>query len=169
MIEKLVINVEDPTSIRSAINRIETIKKRLERVDEYTKRLADIGVKVATEAFTSALSNPDFTSSVSVTAIPDGNGGYVIRAEGDEVAFIEFGTGVYYNGSGSYPGDLPAGVSKIGDYGQGKGSRRAWGYYAGGDKSNLVITHGHYRSAGMYNAEKAMAEEAVSIIKEIFA
>lgn len=163
----LEIDITDSASVARAVEYLDNVKHKLENMDAYIQQLADIGVSVAEEAFRGALANPDFTEGVEVEAIPTDNG-YTITASGSEVAFIEFGTGVFYNGSESYPGQRPAGIVGIGEYGQGKGSRRAWGYYAGGDKSNLVITRGHYRSAGMYSAQKAMVEQAINIIEEIF-
>lgn len=158
--EVLEINIYDRASINSAINRIEKIKQRIEHIDVYVQRLADIGVSVAQTAFVGAMTNPDFEEGVEVEAIPTDEG-YSIVASGSEVAFIEFGTGVFYNGSESYPGNRPEGIVGIGEYGYGQGKKPQWWT---GDH----MTHGHYRSAGMYQAQKAMAEQAVQIIKEIF-
>jgi len=158
--EVLEINIYDRASINRAVNRIEKIKQRIQNIDTYIQQLADIGVAVAEEAFTGALTNPDFTEGVEVEAIPTDNG-YTITASGSEVAFIEFGTGVFYNGSESYPGTRPAGIVGIGEYGKGHGKNPEWWT---GDH----ITHGHYRSAGMYSAQKAMVEQAINIIEEIF-
>lgn len=158
---KIVVNVDDRVSVNAAVRRIDEIVKRLEHLEDYTKRLADIGVTVAEEAFVGAMTNRDFSEGVEVQAVPTESGGYVITAEGYEVAFMEFGTGVFYNGSESYPGDRPSGIVGIGEYGYGQGKKEQWWT---GDH----MTHGHYRSAGMYYAQRAMAEQAVEIIKEIF-
>ncbi len=154
------INIDDNVSILRAAAYIDNLKNKIEHMDEYVKRLADIGVSVAQEAFTGAMTNRDFTQGVEVEAVPTENG-YTIIASGYEVAFMEFGTGVFYNGSESYPGERPAGIVGIGEYGKGLGKNPEWWT---GDH----MTHGHYRSAGMYSAQKAMVEQAINIIKEIF-
>lgn len=158
--EVLEIDIYDRASINRAVNRLEKIKQRLENMDVYLQRLADIGVTVAQEAFIGAMTNPDFTEGVEVEAIPTDDGISIV-ASGNEVAFIEFGTGVFYNGSESYPGTRPSGIVGIGEYGYGQGKNEKWWT---GDH----MTHGHYRSAGMYMAQRKMAEQAVEIIKEIF-
>ena len=79
---------------------------------------------------------------------------------------IEFGAGVYFNGPEPYPEPRPAGVSRIGEYGQGKGKQNTWGYYD--DGGNLILTHGTPAAMPMYHAERTMEQEIKRIAREVF-
>lgn len=88
--------------------------------------------------------------------------------EGSEILFIEFGSGISYNGSvGSSP--HPKGAENgflIGTYGMGHGSQKVWGYYA--DSGELVLTHGTKATMPMYEASLKIREEVVRIAREVF-
>ena len=56
------------------------------------------------------------------------DGGWAVVANGEQVCFVEFGAGVYYNGDDSYLGERPEGIVGIGEYGEGKGKRPFWVY-----------------------------------------
>lgn len=90
----------------------------------------------------------------------------IIVADGKDAVWVEFGAGVYHNGSvGSSP--HPKGVElgyTIGSYGKGYGKGRAWGYY---DESGVLhITRGTPATMPMYNATKSIIDKAVSIARE---
>ena len=93
-------------------------------------------------------------------------GGYAVYADGEEVAFIEFGAGVYYNGAESYKGHRPPEVARIGEYGQGKGKRNTWAYY---DENRVLhFTHGNPPANAMYYALQDTISKLQTIAKEIF-
>lgn len=88
---------------------------------------------------------------------------WTISIEGKDVAFIEFGAGVYHNGSGTHPRARYTGM-KIGTFGQGKGSQNAWGYYD--ENGNVIITHGTPAQMPLYNALRAVIPKVSSLVKE---
>ena len=91
----------------------------------------------------------------------------VIIAAGEDAVWVEFGAGVYHNGSaGSSP--HPKGSEHgftIGGYGKGMGKRQTWGFYEDGE---LRLTHGTPAIMPMYNAMKTVCDEIADIAKEMF-
>lgn len=160
---KITITLDDK-SISNAIKELNRYKKW---VDEKTKllieKLAIIGAHEASVRFASAMYDGD--NDVAVEVGPTENG-WVITASGEAVCFIEFGAGVYHNPSEPYPNPRPDGVVGIGEYGQGKGKRQAWGYYD--EAGNLVITRGNPAAMPMWYATTEMEREVLRIAKEVF-
>lgn len=96
-------------------------------------------------------------------------------AVGKAVLFIEFGTGV------TYPDNHPEARDrnmKRGEYGQGHGKKRSWGYYGEPgtngvlkEKKNggfVVITHGNPANMPMYETVKELQDRLTEIAKEVF-
>ena len=130
-----------------------------QKARELAERLADLGVQVARVQFErgSYLGDKD----VSVPAEPRGNG-YIVRADGKSVLFIEFGTGITY-GFG-HPEAQEHGMGP-GTYPDGKGhwnDPRGW-YIPGGQH-----TYGNPPAMPMYTARKTIEEELPRIVKEVF-
>ena len=92
--------------------------------------------------------------------------GYAVYAQGEQVAFIEFGAGVYYNGAESYLLRRPRGVAKIGEFGKGKGKQNTWGYY--NENGNLQLTHGNPPANAMYYASEDVSRQIKEIAEEVF-
>lgn len=133
------------------------------KTDELMARLAEIGAAEASIRFSRAYYSGNHDAEVS--AEPTENG-WVIKAQGQAVCFIEFGAGVYFNGNEPYAGERPNGVAKIGEYGKGYGKRKAWAYY---DKDgNTVLTHGTPAAMPMYHAGRVIRQEMNRIAKEVF-
>lgn len=162
----------DEKSIKQAIKELERYKKWVAaKTTELVERLAIIGAHEATVRFSGAYYTDENDTVVdvfpySVTATH--GSGYIISASGTALYFIEFGAGVYYNGAEPYPLPRPKGVSKIGEYGQGKGKQDTWGYYRDGNKDDLVLTHGTPAAMPMYHAAREMQRELTRIAKEVF-
>lgn len=99
-----------------------------------------------------------------------------IIAEGNAVAFIEFGTGVTHSGWGAAGLPLPDGIGEHGTYGQGKGNRKGWFYYgeAGNagvpvaDKPGLNYTSGNDAAMAMWGAVEEMAAQVEATWKEVW-
>lgn len=135
----------------------------LKREKRLLEGLAEIGLKEASVRFTTAMY--DGTNDVSVR-LDTTNKGYAIVAEGKAVAFIEFGAGVYHNGSEPYPNPRPSGIVGIGEYGKGKGKQKAWGYM---DENNeLVITRGNPAAMPMWYASEEIKSSVLKVVKEVF-
>ena len=159
------INVRlNSKSIDAAIKEVQKYRSWIsEKSAELTRRLAEIGAEEAIVRFAGAQYDGVNDASVSVEPIANG---YTVRAQGGSVFFIEFGAGVYYNGTEPYPEPRPAGVVGIGEYGQGKGKRNAWGFYD--DSGALVITHGTPAAMPMLHAGRAMRRAVAQIAREVF-
>lgn len=154
----------DERDINRAIKELERYKQEfLKREKRLIEGLAEIGLREASVRFTTAMY--DGTNDVSVR-LDTSNNGYVIVAEGQAVAFIEFGAGVYHNTSEPYPNPRPNGIVGIGEYGQGKGKQKAWGYKNENDE--LVITRGNPAAMPMWYASEEIKNSVTKVVKEVF-
>ena len=172
---KVDVNIFDYADVARATRRLDTYYSDLKsKADELCKRLAELGCTRAKLDFSNAIY--DGVNDVDVHVEPIDNG-YKVVATGNAVMFIEFGAGVYYNGSGSYPGELEPGVVGIGEYGQGRG-KHDWWFYSGplgngggvaSDKyPGLYLTHGNPPAAAMYHAKQEVKDAIERIAKEVF-
>lgn len=151
-------------SIENAINELKAFRNSIEmKKDKLLEKLAYIGVKEASVRFTTAMYDGVNDSSISLEPIA---GGYCIKAEGNAVAFIEFGAGVYHNPGEPYPNSRPNGIVGIGEYGKGLGKRQAWGFKD--DSGELVITHGNPAAMPMWYASEEMQSNILKIAREVF-
>lgn len=157
----------NPKSIDRAIATIKLFQKNIvSKMDIICDRLA---VLIKDEAYTRFINAEyDGVNNVEVTYTRTDKG-YLITARGNAILFIEFGAGVYYNGSGgSYPGVRPSGLAGIGEYGKGRGKNRAWGFYWGGNQQDLVVTHGNPPAAAMFYAKESAKQQILNICREVF-
>lgn len=166
--------------IGRAIREVEAYNARLEtKAKEVARRLAEIGLQVASVRFANA--QYDGTNDASVSIEPTENG-YRVVAQGESVCFIEFGTGVHYNGfGGTYPIPKPAGISGIGQFGRGRGSDDSWRYHGDPGTNGVVVsndplatepyvvTQGNPANMPMYLALSEMRDGVERIVKEVFA
>ena len=154
----------DEQDINRAIKELKQYKQNfLEREKRLIEGLAEIGLKEASVRFTTAMY--DGINDVSVK-LDETKNGYIIVAEGNAVAFIEFGAGVYHNTSEPYPNPRPDGIVGIGEYGKGKGKQKAWGYL---DENNeLVITRGNPAAMPMWYASEEIKNSVLRVVKEVF-
>ena len=151
-------------SVEQAIRELKAYRDSLEsRKQKLLEELANIGLKEAQVRFTNAMYDGVNDSAVTLKTIENG---YQIVAEGQAVAFIEFGTGVYYNPSEPYPNPRPDGIVGIGEYGKGYGKRQAWGYKNESDE--LVITHGNPAAMPMWYASEEMRNSILKIARRVF-
>lgn len=92
----------------------------------------------------------------------------VVVADGQDAVWIEFGAGVYHNGSpGSSP--HPHGVElgmTIGGFGKGNGKKETWGYY---EEGTLKLTHGTPAVMPMARAVTTVCNEIAEIARGVFA
>ena len=176
------------TGLQEAIDKVTSLKKSLpQMMDEVVERLMNEGYNVASVGFSEALYAG--TNDVKV-ALPVWEGDLlVLRANGESVAFIEFGTGVLYP---QYP-ILPTGedayanlvMSGRGEYGKKHGSNPPW-YYPidkglgemgrpkiekdGSESTKWAYTIGNPPARAMYQATVTVAdkEKAIKIATEVF-
>lgn len=158
--------------IGQAIKELEKYKQDFLRKEKlFIEKLAMIGVQEASIRFTTAMYDGVNDVTVSLEPTPEG---YVIVASGEAVAFIEFGSGVYHNPGEPYPNPRPDGVVGIGEYGKGKGKRRAW-FYKGEAGTNgevqengVVKTRGNPAAMPMWYATEEMKRSILQIAREVF-
>jgi hypothetical protein len=170
--KKIITCTLSDQGIERAIAELKAYKQEfLAKEKRLLDGLASIGVREASVRFTTAMY--DGTNDVSVSLKPSKNG-YAVVAKGKAVAFIEFGTGVYYNPSEPYPEPRPAGIVGIGQYGDGHGKQKAWGYR--GDpgtngkltKGDIVITRGNRAAMPLWYASEEMKNSILRVVREVF-
>lgn len=163
-----------PREIDRAIGELENYRKGVLRK---TKRLREEIARVIEEraqrGFMGALID-DTLRDDGTYLIPDidvtisGNDNVsVVIAKGEDAVWIEFGTGVYHNGSAGsspHPKGSELGMT-IGGFGQGRGKRKTWGYYESG---NLVLTRGTPAAMPMYRTFMEVCPLIDEIAKEVF-
>lgn len=90
-----------------------------------------------------------------------------VVAMGEDAVWIEFGAGVYHNGSpGSSPHPHGAELGMtIGGFGKGNGKKEVWGFYEEGE---LKLTHGTPAKMPMARAITTVCNEISEIAKEVF-
>lgn len=160
------------SEVNRALKELETYKKELiRRTELLSKRIAERIAIESESGFAGAivddlLNGGQRTAEVSVSVESQGNISVVI-ANGEDAIWVEFGTGVYHNGSvGSSPHPKGAELGfTIGGYGKGMGKKETWGFYEDGE---LRLTHGTPATMPMYNAVRTVCKEIVQIAREVF-
>lgn len=91
----------------------------------------------------------------------------VVVASGEDVVWVEFGAGVYHNGSpGSSPHPHGAELGMtIGGFGKGNGKKEVWGFYEEGE---LKLTRGTPARMPMALAVTTVCNDIQAIAKEVF-
>lgn len=164
------------TGLDKTLRKLKAVRKKMPALKkQFMERLADVGIDIASVGFKSAQYDGDNDVVVDEAEWQDDNT-LVLSAKGEAVAFIEFGTGVTYVETHPWASEVGA---VRGEYGQGKGSQRSWGYYGNPgtdgeikrvdpEKGNLVLTKGNPASMSMYEAYKEMQDKAFEIAKEVY-
>lgn len=161
---KIVIDPLDQKSISNAIKEVKRYKQEFEAKEkEFIKRLAELGVSVASSGF--AMADYDGVNDVQVTMTQSG-GSSVVTAFGETVGFIEFGTGV------KYPEWDASGVEytppKHGTYGKGRGKNPHGWYFKQSDGASARHTYGNPPAEAMRTARDVMVERVIQIAREVW-
>jgi len=161
---KIVIDPFDKKSIARAEEMVRQYKKDFEgKEQEFCRRLAEIGVSVASAGF--AIADYDGVKDVTVS-IQKTDGGYAVVASGETVGFIEFGTGV------RYPEWDSSGMEYVppahGTYGKGQG-KNPWGWwFKQNDGGAAKHTYGNMPAEALRTARDRMIERVTSIAREVW-
>ena len=160
MAKKIVIDGLSNKNINAAIKEVRKYKAWVEEKEkELISRLAAVGADVARVTFASAT----YDGINDVTVRVDSTGSVaVIYAEGQAVAFIEFGSGDRYGHGHPKAGELGMGA---GTYPSEKGhwdDPKGW-WYAHGKH-----TYGNPPAMAMVQAIQRMQEEITTIAREVF-
>lgn len=157
---RIRIDPFDRKSVDNAIAKVNSYKNSLqEKANEICSKLAVIGAQVVEYAY---YGDEDY----EVSCITNGNSSMII-AEGSEVLFLEFGTGIYTE---DHTGEMETeGLPPIfpGSYSQleGRGFFRPGHEYWFFQHKKYV---GAYPTRGFYMASQEMKEQAVEIAKKVF-
>ena len=160
---KIRVNPFDKASIDAAIKQVQEYKKDfLAKEEIFVKRLAEIGVSVASTGFATA--DYDGENDVQVTMTHSGTTATVI-AYGETVGFIEFGTGV------KFPEWDNTGMEytppKHGTYGKGYGARPKGWFFKQGEGA-AQHTYGNHPAEAMRTARDVMIERVTQIAREVW-
>lgn len=153
----------DNKSISSAIKELRQYAKWVSQKEKLLRdRLAQLGATVASIQFSRAVYN----GSNDVTVRVDQTGSVaVIYAEGESVAFIEFGSGAKYGSGHPQAGEFGFGPGTWSDGPEGKGhwdNEKGW-WFGHGQHS-----YGNPPAMAMYKAVQEMTEQVTQIAKEVF-
>jgi hypothetical protein len=159
---KIVIDPFDPKSISEALKAVKRYKKEFEAKErEFVRRIAELGVSVASAGFATA--DYDGVNDVQVTMTHSGNKA-VVTAFGETVGFIEFGTGV------KYPEWDASGMEytppKHGTYGKGRGKNPHGWFFKQGEA--VRHTYGNQPAEAMRTARDTMVERVIQIAREVW-
>lgn len=156
------------SSIDKAIEKLRSYKESLNDKNAlFVKRLAEIGVDVVEQQI--AIADGDSDKYHSVQIIPRSFGDYsqaTIKLDGQDILFIEFGSGIYYN-----PSD-PEHASKFG-YGVGTypGQKHALdpdGWWYRDSTGVSQHSYGTRATAPMLNASRAIILQIRQIAREVY-
>lgn len=162
--KRITINVFTGEGIDEALKAIEEQKQRINsKVKELCERCASLGATVASLRFARATYTGNKDVNVHVEEIPNG---YVVKADGESVLFIEFGSGIKFSGS-VHPESSEFGMG-AGTYPKGKGH---WndpkGWYLPKEKGG-GHTYGNPPTMAMYEARKEIELRLKEIVQEVF-
>ena len=160
MPKKIVIDGLSQESINRAIKDVLRYKQWvLEKENALRVRLASLGATVASIQFSRAV----YSGTNDIIVRVDNTGSVaVIYAEGEAVAFIEFGAGDRYGHGHPQAGEFGVGP---GTYPDGKGfwnNSKGWWY------GHNLHTYGNPPAMAMYRAVETMTEQLTTIAKEVF-
>lgn len=157
-------------SIRNAINEIEVYKRQfVERNEVFVRRLAELGIPVIDQNIAAAQGDSDKSHNTYIKINSFGSYSEAkLVVEGVDLLFIEFGAGVYYNGSaGTSPHQKGEEFGyTIGSYGKGQGSKDFWFYYA--DTGEAVMSHGTEATMPVFRASQEIIQNIRGIAREVF-
>ena len=164
MSRTITINILDPDSIANAVREIQEYSEWVQRkADALAKRLAAYGLRQVRIGYNAAVYDQDKDIDVSVENRGDNT--YAVVAEGHDILFLEFGSGIKYGsghpldsefgyGPGTYPGQ-----THVPDPGY-------WWYTGKDGESHFSV--GNAPSMVMYLTANELRNELVSIAKEVF-
>ena len=168
---KITIELSEQ-SIDRAIKELADYKQEfLKKVDLFREKVAERLADEAKKDFTGAVVDDlvrggQRYAQVDVSVDNWGNITVVV-ASGEDAVWVEFGAGVYHNGSpGSSPHPHGAELGMtIGSFGKGNGRRETWGFYEDGE---LKLTRGTPARMPMARAVTTVCNEISQIAKEVF-
>lgn len=158
--------------IDRVIKELEQYKQEVIRKTALLReKVADRIAELAQSGFNGAIVDDLLTGGVKTAkvdvSLENGENVSLVIANGEDAVWVEFGAGVFHNGSAGsspHPKGSELGLT-IGGYGKGMGKKEVWGYYEG---DTLRLTHGTPAIMPMYNAVKTVCDEITEMAEEVF-
>lgn len=157
-------------SIQNAISEIRKYQQELSDKNRiFVQKLCELGIPVIDQNIAAAQGDSDKSHNTYIKINSFGSYAQAqLIVEGRDLLFIEFGSGIHYNGSaGSSPN--PKGQEfgyTIGSYGQEKGANDHWFYYA--DTGESVMSRGTEATMPVYRASVEIIQNIQRIAREVF-
>lgn len=160
---KTDLSVEGIEQLKAEIERYK--ESLLSKEVEFLHKLADLGIEIIDANYIAApeTSAAHSTSVVTIDATRD-TYTIQIRVSGDDLLFVEFGAGTFYNGavgSSPHPKGAELGMT-IGDYGYKQGRRSWWRTPEG------TLTHGQPAMMPVQKADEAIIKAITEIAQQIW-
>lgn len=164
------IDIGDPKSVTAAIAELKDVRAEWRRkanllcetvaamiADQVSENLSEIDMSDDLKDISTHTATPRFPI---LGAEARGNQVYI---GGEEIAFVEFGAGIYHNGGRSNPlADKVQFETAIGSYGQGNGNKKYWFV------AHNLISCGTPAYMPIYRAIEAVKPKIPMIAREIF-
>lgn len=159
------------SSVKEAIRQLNDYQNDLKRKTSlFVQRLAEVGI-VTIDKHKYSQGTSDFNDLRTYVWLEE-QGDWAratLVLSGKDVAFIEFGAGVHYNGSvGQSPN--PFGQQHgmtIGSYGKGQGAKDSWVFFDE-ELGRFRSSHGTKAAMPMYYADKEIIDQVQTIAREVF-
>lgn len=164
------IDITDRQSLNNAIAELNSVKQEWQRkANLCCETIASMLADMISDNLTSIPYSDDLKDISTHTPIPgfpiigayaSGNTVYI---KGEEVAFVEFGAGIYHNQGRSNPlADKVRFDTTPGSYGQGHGNQKYWFV------AHNLISCGTPAYMPIYNAIEQIKYEIPTIVRSIF-
>lgn len=169
MAKKISISLSQK-SIQNAINEVRKYQREfIEKNELFVRRLAELGIPVIDQNISVAQGDSDKNHNTYIKINSFGSYSEAkLVVEGSDLLYIEFGSGIHYNGSSGtspHPKGEEFGYT-IGSYGKGQGKNDFWFYYA--DTGEAVMSHGTESTMPVYKASVEIIQNIRRIAREVF-
>lgn len=169
---KVISLVLTTQGVNRAIKELEKYKQDfIKKCELLREKVAEKLADEAQNGFNGAIVDDLTQGGVKIAqvdvSIDDRGSLTAVVASGEDAVWVEFGAGVYYNGSpGSSPHPHGAELGMtIGGFGKGNGKKQVWGFYEDGE---LKLSRGTPARMPMTRAVTAICNDIQSIAKEVF-
>lgn len=173
MSKTITLNPLSLKSIEKCIKELEHYEIELkDKIDMFSSKIADLGLELLDkriQAIPMSAYRQGVAPSIAHETYQEGDKFVVeLHMIGEEVAFIEFGAGSYFNGpvgTSMHPEGASLGMT-IGSYNADVAKRDFWFYKD--DNGNLVYTNGTPTYAPLWGTMQDIQEKIDEIFKEVF-